>query len=115
MSKLAVDNLLRSVSVPKDHKWELFHRDNVLFLVVSARQPMELKIFGRIWWSRKNGWEAVREIQAPNYASLLAQLENWPEFLEFYQEGVYHMTTAIDDAVNTVLHKERRPGGLLHP
>lgn len=87
MSRSLVYELLENTPVPENYKWELTHKDNVLYLVISRRMPMELKIFGRIWWSRENGWEAIREIQAPNYGSLHAQLEHWPEFLEFCQKS----------------------------
>lgn len=78
---------LRGISAPRGFRWLLEPRDNMLFLTVQSQTPTGFEFYGHRWFSGSGGWVSVRELSAPNYASMVAQLIHWPEFLEFKQEG----------------------------
>lgn len=77
---VSLHTLLGDVVVPRNYKWELKHSDNVLVLRIYSRQTATF--FGiRL----NSGWSPIREMIAPTYGAMLRQLQEWPEFLEFYR------------------------------
>jgi hypothetical protein len=89
---IQLHTLLGDIVVPRNYRWELKHEDNVLMLRVQKCEMFPL--FGRQF---RRPWETIREMTAPTYGAMLRQLQEWPEFLEFYRasdEPVRRMATS---------------------
>lgn len=77
---IALHTLLGDIYTPANYRWVLEHADNVLALRVQRRDTYTF--FGRQF---KLSWTTIREMTAPTYGAMLRQLQEWPEFLEFYR------------------------------
>ncbi len=71
-----------------------------LILRVLKRAPQNYKVFGKVFWSVRPNWTNMeceqRRIVARTYESLVEQLSDRPEFLEFEisVEGLVRYETA---------------------